>query len=157
MKKIVLSGIILISIIALFTQTRAGSTVIDRINTVAWAFSQSSALNTTSQTWSNATATKGNLVPLPTVTPPRPTWTNVPLNNSDPFDRECQYRFISTQPNPHKGTSPFTYATAVSEEALVYILHNSLVSHINSSSKTVYRLNGVDAKWDITKIEKICF
>lgn len=85
-----------------------------------------------------------------------PSWVNVPLNDSTAFDRDCSYRFTSDQPSPYKGTNPYTYATAVSAESLVYILHNSLVSHINSSSKTTYRLNGADAGWNITKIEKLC-
>lgn len=83
-------------------------------------------------------------------------WVNVPLNDASMFDKNCEYRFISTQPNAYKGTNSITYATQVSPESLVYILHDSLVSHVNSSSKTIYRLNGADTSWKITKMEKKC-
>ncbi|MBU3668390.1 MAG: hypothetical protein FGM57_00295 [Candidatus Taylorbacteria bacterium] len=103
--------------------------------------------------WISVT-TSGNTIISPA--PATSAWVNVPLNDNSPFDQSCMYRFVSDQPNPHKGTAPVVYVTQVAPESIVYILHNSLVSHINSTSKTIYRLNGADTGWKVRRIEKKC-
>lgn len=71
-------------------------------------------------------------------------WVDVPLTDTNPFDKACEYKFtINTNGDNASigGTNPVFYAAAVDPFAITYISHLSATSHILASSKNVFRSN----------------
>lgn len=73
-----------------------------------------------------------------------PTWENVNLDDSAPFDAACEYRFkINTTVNAGGPAGDYwLYANSVHPQNIIYVSHMSENSHINADSKTIYRVNG---------------
>ncbi len=71
-------------------------------------------------------------------------WVDVPLTDTNPFDKTCEYRFtINTNGDNASigGTNPIFYAAAVDPFAITYVSHSSVITHILASSKNVFRAN----------------
>ncbi len=86
-------------------------------------------------------------------------WVNVPLTDTTPFDQACEYRFQlnlnGVADTSYTGQNPLLYAGGVDPFSITYVSHVSQVSHINSATKSILRVNGV-ATYTVTKIEKLC-
>lgn len=89
-------------------------------------------------------------------------WVDVPLTDTADFDKTCEYRFKTDTPtnhtdDPYMGSAPYHYVNAVDTTRLTWFILPGAYHHINSDSKTVYRVNGTaNADATISKLEKRC-
>lgn len=85
-------------------------------------------------------------------------WEDVSLTDTADFDKACEYRYQMLNPadNPYMGNDPFKYINAVDNNRLTWISFGEY-HHINSDSRTVYRINGLPiAAFTINKLQKRC-
>jgi hypothetical protein len=180
MKKYHLLGIVWVTLVSLtvttlFAQTTTGTALIDKMKAAAHTFTLAGDLNP-GQTGLTSDPVKGKktgdiltagewnrmLELVGEGGGGGSGWVNVPLTDTADFDKSCLYRF-QTWNNGHPTflwNSPFYIANAVSSTQLTWWLDmvGSDIRHISSSSKTKYRINGVEytGAGGITKIEKLC-
>ncbi len=81
-------------------------------------------------------------------------WSNVSITGSSSFNNECEYRFKLDASIGTVTKNSYYYANVVDAGTIVYISHNQ-ISHINSSSKNVYRVDGVPY-YTVTQIQERC-
>lgn len=59
--------------------------------------------------------------------------------------------------DPYMGNDPFHYVNAVDNDRLTWFVLPSQYHHINSDSKTIYRVNGAASVGiTINKLQKLC-
>lgn len=88
------------------------------------------------------------------------TWSEVNLASTEQFNLDCMYRFTMPWTTPYFGT-PWTpdlwmYPTGVGPDTLIFVAHSSAISHVNASSKSVYRVNGGSYPLPVTRMQQKC-
>lgn len=80
-------------------------------------------------------------------------WQDVSLAGSELFDVNCDYRALV---NNGYLSGPHWYSiTGISEQDLIYIAHNSVISHIRHDSKNTYRVNNAP-RLTVFEIQRRC-
>ncbi len=86
-------------------------------------------------------------------------WESISLTGATPFDRSCEYRAVINEPSfsLYYGNRPFFYFSGVSTSSITSVAHSGVVSHINSNSKSTWRVNGNPVSGiTVELIEKRC-